>query len=81
MSNSRRSSGEAEAVLAAGAEHRRRRESSDTGTILVGLDQKVLDIDCVSQLEVRNLGGKSWGIETDPNVRAIGDHFGLNVQC
>jgi len=42
----------------------------------------VLDIgcgSCVSLLEVRNLGGESWGVEADPNVRAIADHFGLNV--
>jgi SAM-dependent methyltransferase len=30
-------------------------------------------------LEIRNLGGEAFGIETDPNVRAIADHFGLNV--
>ncbi|WGD55363.1 class I SAM-dependent methyltransferase [Bradyrhizobium sp. CB1650] len=74
---------EADAVLAAGAEHKRHREGSDNqGQYLVKPGQKVLDIgcgSCVSLIEVRNLGGKAWGIETDPNVGAIADHFGLDV--
>jgi SAM-dependent methyltransferase len=74
---------EADAVLAEGAAHKRRREGTDNqGHYLVKPGQRVLDIgcgSCVSLLEVRNLGGESWGIETDPNVRAIADHFGLTV--
>ena len=74
---------EADAVLLEGAESKRYREGTDNqGHYLVKPGQRVLDIgcgSCVSLLEVRNLGGESWGIETDPNVRAIADHFGLTV--
>jgi SAM-dependent methyltransferase len=74
---------EADVVLADGAERKRHREGSDNqGQYLVKPGERVLDIgcgSCVSLLEVRNLGGKARGIETDPNVRAIADHFGLDV--
>jgi SAM-dependent methyltransferase len=74
---------EADAVLLDGAESKRRREGTDNqGHYLVKPGQRVLDIgcgSCTSLLEVRNLGGESWGIEADPNVRAIADHFGLTV--
>ncbi len=74
---------EADAALAEGAERKRHWDGSDNqGQYSVEPGQKVLDIgcgSCVSLLEVRNLGGESWGIETDPNVRAIADHFGLTV--
>jgi SAM-dependent methyltransferase len=74
---------EADAVLLQGAERKRYREGTDNqGQDLVKPGQRVLDIgcgSCVSLLEVRNLGGESWGIETDPNVRAIADHFNLKV--
>ena len=74
---------EADLVLQEGAAARRSREGTDNqGHYLVKPGQRVLDIgcgSCVSLLEVRNLGAESWGIETDPNVRAIADHFGLTV--
>jgi 2-polyprenyl-3-methyl-5-hydroxy-6-metoxy-1,4-benzoquinol methylase len=44
--------------------------------------QKVLDIgcgSCSSLLEMRRRGVLCWGIEADPNVKIIADHFGLNV--
>jgi len=74
---------EADLVLAPDAAAVRHRNGTDNqGHYLVKPGQRVLDIgcgSCVSLLEVRNLGGESWGIETDPNVRAIADHFGLTV--
>jgi SAM-dependent methyltransferase len=74
---------EADLVLLPDAERIRKRNGTDNqGHYLVKSGQRVLDIgcgSCVSLLEVRNLGGESWGIETDPNVRAIADHFGLTV--
>jgi SAM-dependent methyltransferase len=74
---------EADLVLLEGAAEKRQREGTDNqGHYLVKPGQRVLDIgcgSCVSLLEVRNLGAESWGIETDPNVRAIADHFGLTV--
>jgi SAM-dependent methyltransferase len=74
---------EADAVLRQGAANKRHREGTDNqGHYLVKRGQRVLDIgcgSCVSLLEVRNLGGDAWGIETDPNVREIADHFGLTV--
>ena len=74
---------EADAVLADGAKQKRYREGTDNqGHYLVQPGQRVLDIgcgSCVSLLEIRNLGGEAFGIETDPNVRAIADHFGLTV--
>jgi SAM-dependent methyltransferase len=74
---------EADLVLSEGAAEKRHREGTDNqGHYLVKPGQRVLDIgcgSCVSLLEVRNFGAESWGIETDPNVRVIADHFGLNV--
>jgi SAM-dependent methyltransferase len=74
---------EADAVLLEGAADKRHRDGTDNqGHYLVKPGQRVLDIgcgSCVSLLEVRNLGGESWGIEADPNVRAIADHFNLTV--
>jgi SAM-dependent methyltransferase len=74
---------EADLVLLPGAEQTRHRNGTDNqGHYLVKPGQKVLDIgcgSCVSLLEIGNLGGEAWGIETDPNVRAIADHFGLTV--
>ena len=74
---------EAALVLLPGAEETRRRNGTDNqGHYLVKPGQLVLDIgcgSCVSLLEVRNLGGEAWGVEADPNVRAIADHFGLKV--
>src|ERR1700750_2749464 len=74
---------EADAVLQEGAARRRYLEGTDNqGQYLVRPGQRVLDIgcgSCVSLLEVRNLGGESWGIEADPNVAAIAEHFGLTV--
>jgi SAM-dependent methyltransferase len=74
---------EADAVLLPDAAKKRHQNGTDNqGHYLVKPGQKVLDIgcgSCISLLEVRNLGGEAWGIETDPNVRAIADHFGLTV--
>jgi 2-polyprenyl-3-methyl-5-hydroxy-6-metoxy-1,4-benzoquinol methylase len=74
---------EAAAVLAPNAAEKRHQQGTDNqGHYRVKPGQKVLDIgcgSCVSLLEVRNLGGTPFGIETDPNVRAIADHFDLNV--
>ncbi len=70
-------------MLLPGAARKRYLEGTDNqGHYLVRPGQRVLDIgcgSCVSLLEVRSLGGEPWGIETDPNVRAIADHFGLSV--
>lgn len=44
--------------------------------------QQVLDIgsgSCLSLLELRAMGAEAWGVEADPNVRAIADHFQLRV--
>lgn len=44
--------------------------------------QRVLDIGsgaCLSLLELRAMGVEAFGVEADPNVEAIADHFGLNV--
>src|SRR5882724_7775738 len=74
---------EADLVLLPDAEAMRHLNGTDNqGHYLVKPGQKVLDVgcgSCVSLLEGRNLGGHAWGIETDPNVRAIADHFGLKV--
>jgi SAM-dependent methyltransferase len=74
---------QANAVLLPGAARKRYLEGTDNqGHYQVRPGERVLDIgcgSCVSLLEIRNLGGEPWGIETDPNVRAIADHFGLNV--
>jgi 2-polyprenyl-3-methyl-5-hydroxy-6-metoxy-1,4-benzoquinol methylase len=74
---------EADAVLLPDASNIRHRNGTDNqGHYLVKPGQKVLDIgcgSCISLLEIRNLGGQPWGIETDPNVRVIADHFGLTV--
>src|SRR5579883_868508 len=74
---------EANLVLAPDAARTRHRIGTDNqGHYFVKPGQTVLDIgcgSCISLLEIRNLGGEAFGIETDPNVRAIADHFGLNV--
>ncbi|MBY5766732.1 class I SAM-dependent methyltransferase [Rhizobium leguminosarum] len=74
---------EAAAVLVPRASEKRYREGTDNqGHYAVLPGQSVLDIgcgSCVSLLEVRNLGGKAFGVEADPNVRAIAEHFGLDV--
>jgi SAM-dependent methyltransferase len=74
---------EADAVLVEGAARRRYLDGTDNqGHYLVKPSQRVLDIgcgSCISLLEIRNLGGEAWGIETDPNVGAIADHFDLKV--
>ncbi len=44
--------------------------------------QRVLDIgsgSCLSLLELRQLGVEPYGVEADPNVAAIAQHYGLNV--
>jgi 2-polyprenyl-3-methyl-5-hydroxy-6-metoxy-1,4-benzoquinol methylase len=44
--------------------------------------QKVLDIgsgSCLALLELRAMGVQAWGVEADPNVRAIAEHFQLQV--
>ncbi len=43
---------------------------------------KVLDIgcgSCLSLLEMRSMGVECWGVEADPNVKAIADRYGLTV--
>jgi SAM-dependent methyltransferase len=74
---------EADLVLLPDAAATRHRNGTDNqGHYLVKPGQRVLDIGCgacVSLLEIRNLGGEAYGIETDPNVRAIADHFGLTA--
>jgi SAM-dependent methyltransferase len=74
---------EADLVLRPGAATIRRRNGTDNqGHYLAKPGDRVLDIgcgSCISLLEIRNLGAEPFGIETDPNVRAIADHFGLAV--
>lgn len=44
--------------------------------------QTVLDIgsgSCLSLLEMRAMGVEAYGVEADPNVLSIADHFGLRV--
>ncbi len=43
---------------------------------------KVLDYGCgvgISLLELQRMGAEGYGIETDPNVRRVAEHFKLNI--
>jgi SAM-dependent methyltransferase len=43
---------------------------------------KVLDYGCgvgISLLELRAIGAEGYGVEADPNVKRVAEHFGLNV--
>jgi len=56
--------------------------TDNQGHYLAKPGQLVLDIgsgSCLSLIELRNIGVEAWGVETDPNVRAIADHFDLRV--
>ncbi|RFB67136.1 MULTISPECIES: class I SAM-dependent methyltransferase [unclassified Herbaspirillum] len=74
---------EASKVLEPHAKTRRWFAGTDNqGHYLAKPGQKVLDIgsgSCLSLLEQRNLGVEGYGVEADPNVRRIADHFGLRV--
>jgi SAM-dependent methyltransferase len=44
--------------------------------------QDVLDVgcgSCQSLLELKRIGACAYGVEADPNVKSIAEHFGLNV--
>lgn len=76
---------EAEAlkVLAPQAHFRRWLSGTDNqGHYRAKPGQRVLDIgsgSCLALLELRAMGVEAWGIEADPNVRALADHFQLQV--
>lgn len=76
---------EKEAALVLGPRAGLRRWLAGTdnqGHYLARRGQKVLDIgsgSCLSLLEQRNLGVEGYGVEADPNVKRIADHFGLRV--
>lgn len=56
--------------------------TDNQGHYLARPGQKLLDIgsgSCLSLLEQRHLGVEGYGVEADPNVRRIADHFGLQV--
>lgn len=74
---------EAALVLAPRAGFKRWLAGTDNqGHYLAKTGQKVLDIgsgSCLSLLEQRNLGIEGYGVEADPNVTRIAEHFGLRV--
>jgi len=74
---------EAALVLAPRAGFKRWLAGTDNqGHYLAKPGQKVLDIgsgSCLSLLEQRNLGVEGYGVEADPNVTRIAEHFGLRV--
>lgn len=56
--------------------------TDNQGHYLAKPGQRVLDIgcgSCLSLLELRQLGVEPYGVETDPNVAAIAQRYGLNV--
>ena len=56
--------------------------TDNQGHYLARRGQKVLDIgsgSCLSLLELREMGVDAYGVEADPNVRAIADRYGLRV--
>ena len=65
------------------AKIRRRLNGTDNqGQYLAKEGQVVLDLGCGScqtLLELRDMKTQAYGIEADPNVRVISDHFGLQV--
>lgn len=74
---------EAAQVLAPHAGFRRWLAGTDNqGHYLARPGQKVLDVgsgSCLSLLEQRNMGVEGCGVEADPNVTRIANHFGLRV--
>lgn len=56
--------------------------TDNQGQYAVKAGERMLDLGCgsgLSLLEARALGGQSWGVEADPNVRRIADALGLTV--
>lgn len=56
--------------------------TDNQGHYLARPGQSVLDIgsgSCLSLLELRGMGVTAYGLEADPNVRAIADRYGLKV--
>lgn len=56
--------------------------TDNQGHYLARRGEKVLDVgcgSCLSLLEMRQMGVECWGVEADPNVKAIADHYGLQV--
>jgi SAM-dependent methyltransferase len=56
--------------------------TDNQGHYLARTGQKVLDIgsgSCLSLLELRQMGVDAWGVEADPNVRAIAERYQLKV--
>lgn len=74
---------EADKVKAPLARFRRWLAGTDNqGHYRARVGQTVLDIgsgSCLSLLEMRAMGVEAYGVEADPNVRSIADHFGLRV--
>lgn len=56
--------------------------TDNQGHYLAQPGQTVLDIgsgSCLALLELRAMGIEAWGVEADPNVRDIAEHFDLRV--
>lgn len=56
--------------------------TDNQGQFFAKAGQDVLDVgcgSCQSLLELKRIGACAYGVEADPNVRAIAKHFGLNV--
>lgn len=56
--------------------------TDNQGQYAVKAGERMLDLGCgsgLSLLEARALGGQSWGVEADPNVRRLADALGLTV--
>jgi 2-polyprenyl-3-methyl-5-hydroxy-6-metoxy-1,4-benzoquinol methylase len=74
---------EAKIVCEYGAAFRRWLSGTDNqGHYSASPGDKVLDIgcgSCLSLLEMRNLGINAYGVEADPNVRTIADHYNFQV--
>ncbi len=56
--------------------------TDNQGQFFAKARQDVLDVgcgSCQSLLELKRIGASAYGVEADPNVKSIAEHFGLNV--
>lgn len=56
--------------------------TDNQGQFFAQAGQQVLDVgcgSCQSLLELKRIGACAYGVEADPNVKSIAEHFGLNV--